>query len=46
MKDSARCLRIFEPAFLKYLGGLKLRLDVDAIPEGTVIWLRIAIFLC
>jgi len=28
--------RIFEPAFLKYLGHLKLRLDVDAMPEGTV----------
>jgi nicotinate phosphoribosyltransferase len=28
--------RLFEPAFLKYLGRLKLRLDVDAIPEGTV----------
>src|ERR1044071_7716024 len=25
--------RLFELAFLKYLGGLKLRLDVDAIPE-------------
>src|SRR6266567_275139 len=30
--------RLFEPAFLKYLGGLKLRLDVDAIPEGTVVF--------
>src|SRR5262249_50757183 len=24
--------------FLKYLAGLKLRLDVDAIPEGTVVF--------
>lgn len=30
--------RLFEPAFLKYLGSLKLRLDVDAIPEGTVVF--------
>ena len=30
--------RLFEPAFLKYLGGLKLRLDLDAIPEGTVVF--------
>ncbi len=30
--------RLFEPAFLKYLGRLKLRLDVDAIPEGTVVF--------
>lgn len=30
--------RLFDPAFLKYLGGLKLRLDVDAIPEGTVVF--------
>ncbi len=30
--------RLFEPAFLKFLGGLKLRLDVDAIPEGTVVF--------
>src|ERR1051325_2195318 len=30
--------RIFDPAFLKYLGNLKLRLDVDAIPEGTVVF--------
>ena len=26
------------PAFLKYLSRLKLRLDVDAIPEGTVVF--------
>src|SRR6266702_7260980 len=25
--------RLFEPAFLKYLGNLKLHLDIDAIPE-------------
>lgn len=30
--------RLFEGAFLKYLGALKLRLDVDAIPEGTVVF--------
>lgn len=30
--------RLFEPAFLKYLGRLKLRLDVDAIPEGTAVF--------
>lgn len=30
--------RLFEPAFLDYLGGLKLRLDVDAMPEGTVVF--------
>jgi nicotinate phosphoribosyltransferase len=30
--------RLFEPAFLKYLGRLRLTLDVDAIPEGTVVF--------
>src|SRR6267154_5842662 len=30
--------RLFEPGFLKYLGSLSLRLDVDAIPEGTVVF--------
>ena len=30
--------RLFDPAFLKYLSRLKLRLDVDAIPEGTVVF--------
>ena len=30
--------RLFEPAFLKYLGKLKLRLDVDAIPEGSAVF--------
>lgn len=30
--------RLFEPAFLKYLGKLKPNLDVDAIPEGTAVF--------
>jgi nicotinate phosphoribosyltransferase len=30
--------RLFAPAFLKYLGRLKLHLDVDAVPEGTVVF--------
>ena len=30
--------RLFEPAFLQYLVKLKLHLDVDAIPEGTVVF--------
>ncbi|MGN6644139.1 MAG: nicotinate phosphoribosyltransferase, partial [Verrucomicrobiota bacterium] len=30
--------RLLEPTFLKYLGCLKLRLDVDAVPEGTVVF--------
>ncbi len=30
--------RLFDPGFLKYLRGLKLRLDVDAVPEGTVVF--------
>ncbi len=29
---------LFEPAFLNYLGDLKLTLDIDAIPEGTVVF--------
>src|SRR5580765_3896543 len=29
---------LFEPAFLSYLKALKLRLDVDAILEGTVVF--------
>ncbi|HEY6227406.1 MAG TPA: nicotinate phosphoribosyltransferase, partial [Verrucomicrobiae bacterium] len=29
---------LFDPAFLKYLGALKLTLDIDAIPEGTVVF--------
>jgi len=30
--------RLFARAFLKYLGNLKLQLDVDSIPEGTVVF--------
>lgn len=30
--------RLFKPAFLKYLGRLRLRLDLDAIPEGMVVF--------
>src|SRR5947209_2839941 len=30
--------RLFDPAFLKYLGRLRLHLDVDAIPEGTAVF--------
>ena len=30
--------RLFDPEFLKYLGRLKLGLDVDAIPEGTIVF--------
>src|SRR5690349_12637810 len=30
--------RLLAPDFLKYLGRLKLRLDVDAVPEGTVVF--------
>ncbi|MDA1229657.1 MAG: nicotinate phosphoribosyltransferase, partial [Planctomycetota bacterium] len=29
---------LFEPAFLEYLGQLELTLDIDAIPEGTVVF--------
>jgi len=29
---------LFEPAFLGHLGKLHLKLDVDAIPEGTVVF--------
>jgi nicotinate phosphoribosyltransferase len=29
---------LFEAAFLDYLGGLRLACDVDAIPEGTVVF--------
>ncbi len=29
---------LFETAFLDYLAGLKLTLDVDAIPEGTLVF--------
>jgi len=31
-------LPLFLDSFLRYLGGLELRLDVDAIPEGTVVF--------
>ncbi|HWQ90275.1 MAG TPA: hypothetical protein VN673_01295, partial [Clostridia bacterium] len=30
--------RLFEPAFLDYLGALELKLNVDAVPEGTVMF--------
>lgn len=30
--------RLFDPAFLKHLRGLRLNLDVDAMPEGTVVF--------
>jgi nicotinate phosphoribosyltransferase len=30
--------RLFEPAFLDYLGKLRLECDVDAVPEGTVVF--------
>ncbi len=29
---------LFSPAFLKYLGGLRWTCDVDAVPEGTVVF--------
>ena len=29
---------MFEAGFLDHLGGLELRLDVDAVPEGTVVF--------
>lgn len=29
---------MFEPAFLEYLRGLELACDVDAVPEGTVVF--------
>lgn len=29
---------MFEPAFLDYLGTLRLQVDLDAIPEGTVVF--------
>src|SRR5687768_18510825 len=29
---------LFESAFLDYLGALKLRIDVDAVPEGTAVF--------
>src|SRR5258706_4804622 len=30
--------KLFDRAFLKYLGDLRIRLDVDAIPEGTAVF--------
>ena len=29
---------LFDPAFLRGLAGLRLRCDVDAVPEGTVVF--------
>jgi nicotinate phosphoribosyltransferase len=29
---------LFEPAFLDYLANLRLRVDIDAVPEGTVVF--------
>jgi nicotinate phosphoribosyltransferase len=29
---------LFERAFLDYLGSLRLKVDVDAVPEGTVVY--------
>src|SRR5690606_39114503 len=29
---------LFDPRFLDFLGALKLDLDIDAIPEGTVVF--------
>ena len=29
---------LFEPAFLDYLGRLRLQVDVDAMPEGTLVF--------
>ena len=29
---------LFEPSFLDYLGALQLTLDIDAMPEGTVVF--------
>jgi nicotinate phosphoribosyltransferase len=34
--DSGQAL--FAPAFLEYLATLRLRVDVDAVPEGTVVF--------
>lgn len=31
-------LPLFDPAFLKYLGNLEVSLDLDAVPEGTVVF--------
>jgi nicotinate phosphoribosyltransferase len=29
---------IFEPGFLEYLGRMRLEVDIDAVPEGTVVF--------
>lgn len=29
---------IFDPAFLDYLGRMRLEVDIDAVPEGTVVF--------
>lgn len=29
---------LFDPAFLEYLGGLRFRCDMDAVPEGMVVF--------
>lgn len=29
---------LFEPAFVRHLGTMRLELDVDAVPEGTVVF--------
>jgi nicotinate phosphoribosyltransferase len=31
---------LFAPDFLAYLGGLRMEVDVDAVPEGTVVFPR------
>ncbi len=36
--DAADGTPVFRPAFLDYLAGLRIRLDVDAIPEGTPVF--------
>ena len=30
--------KLFDPAFLDYLGNLRLTLDIDAVPEGTIVF--------
>lgn len=30
--------RLFDPAFLEYLRTFRLRIDVDAVPEGTIVF--------
>jgi nicotinate phosphoribosyltransferase len=36
--EGARGTALFEPAFLDYLGQLRLRCDIDAVAEGTVVF--------